>query len=338
MSAVNLPVPAYTLCRTPSSVSNAVAILSRSEYLVLDCEGKDIGRKEGILSLLCIGTARAERIFIFDTLALTFSNASSFLGPLLNLLKSDRVPKVVWDGRQDFLEILDCYGVGLGGVIDLQVAEVVSRSGVRGESEKARLGRLATGYLSYRVVKEKKKELGRIHLVIGMQKCLEQTKLNDHVTKDAEVVAMHKANGSVRWLERPLAPNLLQYAANDIYAIDLLYNYFLQHNWINPVNLPLLLDQSKRYTRTQWQQGRTDDTNVFRMGPLLPLDVLTVPCGVLEQCGGCERMLSLPCFERMWRNGTARKSRCRLCNLIAGKRKLPPDEGWLRVGSGGRVL
>ena len=36
--------------------------------------------------------------------------------------------KVVWDGRMDYLEILSTYGVAIDGVLDLQVAEVVSRS------------------------------------------------------------------------------------------------------------------------------------------------------------------------------------------------------------------
>jgi len=149
-----------------------------------------------------------------------------------------------------------------------------------------------------------------------------------------EVVAMHKANGGVPWLERPLSPKLLQYAANDIYVIDLLYNHFLRRNWINPSSIPLLLAQSKRYISTQWQQGRTDRTNIFRLGALIPLDVLTSPQGLPELCAGCGRMLSLPCFEHMWRSCLLRKSRCRLCNVIAAKRRLPPDEGWVRVGSG----
>lgn len=84
------------------------------------------------------------------------------------------------------MELLDCYGVGLCGAVDLQVAEVVSRSGVRGESENARLSRLATGYLSYAVVREKKMELDGMHIVIGMQKCLEQTKLSSYVVKDGD--------------------------------------------------------------------------------------------------------------------------------------------------------
>lgn len=261
--------PLYTLCATPAAVVNAVAILAQSEYLVLDCEGKSIGDTDGVLSLVCIGTAGAERIFVFDALALT--RTEPVMAPLLALLRNEAVRKVVWDGRQDFLEIMDNYGVRLGGVLDLQLAEVTSRSAVRGENERQRLYRLSSGYLSFKLVRERKKELGDVHLVIGLQKCLELAKLENAVGKDglsirkllqplsesvaiflaADVVAMHKANGGVPWLERPLSTKLIQYAANDIYIIDLLYHYFLRNYWINPRNLPLLLAQSKRYVCTQ---------------------------------------------------------------------------------------
>ena len=176
--------PLYIFCSTPTAVTDAIAVIAQSGYLVLDCEGKSIGDKDGVLSLLCIGTAHSEHIFIFDTLALTYAEPA--MAPLLNILQSEMVCKIVWDGRQDFLEIMHNYGVTLGGVLDLQLAEVTSRSSVRGENDRQRLLRLSSGYLSYRLVREKKKELGGIHLVIGLQKCLEQTQLKNTVGKDGE--------------------------------------------------------------------------------------------------------------------------------------------------------
>ena len=172
----------YTLCTTPAAVTDAVAVLALSEYLVLDCEGKSIGTRDGALSIICIGTARTEHVFAFDTLALTRTEPA--MTPLLDLLKSERVRKVVWDGRQDFLEILDNYGVCLGAVLDLQLAEVTSRVAVRGESDKNRLQRLSSGYLSFRLVRENKEKLKDIHLVIGLQRCLELTRLENAVGKD----------------------------------------------------------------------------------------------------------------------------------------------------------
>jgi exonuclease 3'-5' domain-containing protein 1 len=180
------PTP-HTLCTTPTTVADAIAVLRLSEYLVLDCEGKSIGDTDGILSIICIGTAHAEHIFIFDTLTLTRTEPA--MAPLLDLLKSEQVHKVVWDGRQDYLEIFDHYGIALGGVVDLQIAEVTSRSAARGENDKKRLLRLSSGYFSFRLVKEIKNDLGDIHLVIGLQKCLELTGIDGTVGKDGDCLS-----------------------------------------------------------------------------------------------------------------------------------------------------
>lgn len=161
--------------------------------------------------------------------------------------------------------------------------------------------------------------------------------ISNHITvrRTEEVVSMHRANGGAPWLNRPLSPQLLKYAANDIRAMLLLYTLFLQRNWINLSSLPKLKDQSKRYIIAQQQQGRSDDTNAFRMGCLLPLDVLTPPTGTLEYCLGCKRDLSLHSFENLWKEGTiVRRPRCRLCAVIAEKRKMSPDQHWLRITAG----
>lgn len=180
---------AYTLCATHKAVKKAVNVLSTSDCLVIDCEGKDLGQKGGVLALMCIGVVGSGRIFLFDTVTLPYDNP--VMDSLLNILKDERVTKVMWDGRKDYLEILDNYGVALGGVVDLQLAEVTSRSTIRGESEKMRLHRLSTGYLSFRVVKTMKESLAGIHLVIGLQKCLEQTNLARSVSKDGKFLYYH---------------------------------------------------------------------------------------------------------------------------------------------------
>lgn len=134
---------------------------------------------------------------------------------------------------------------------------------------------------------------------------------------------MHRAQGSAIWMERPLSARLLQYAANDIYLIALLYEHFVACRWINKRDPLGLLAQSRRYVSTQLEQGRTHDKDYFRMGALLPLDVLTKPRGIRERCSGCRRLLSLPCFDV---TGTSRNSRCRVCYIIAIKRHLPLDD------------
>ncbi|EGN94504.1 hypothetical protein SERLA73DRAFT_188440 [Serpula lacrymans var. lacrymans S7.3] len=325
--------PAYTLCSTSKSVTNAVSVLSHSPYLILDCEGKNIGRIGGVLSLLCIGTARAQHIFIFDALALNQDDPA--VQSLLWLLSSPYVTKVMWDGRQDFLEIWDKYGITLGKILDLQLVEVVSRKTVRHEDENKRVARIAGRCLPWKVVKSNRELCQNIHVVLGMQGCFQENKL-PFTGKDPEVVAMHKANGSGLWLDRPLSAKLLRYAANDIRMIAMLYVNFSQKGWITRDTVFVLQDHSMRYAISQWHQGRTDDKNVFRSCAILPLDILTEPHGVLEKCVGCKRMLSLDCFltRKERKIVTLRMSVCRACQVMAMMRKVSFFHAWFKLGLG----
>lgn len=130
----------YTVCATYSDVAAAVQELSRDPNLILDCEGRELGMPGGALSIIAIGNATASRIFLFDVLALSYKSEPS-LAPLFALLRSPDVTKVVWDGRSDFLEIADTYGVPMGGVVDLQLAEVAQRARTIKPSQKKKTWR-----------------------------------------------------------------------------------------------------------------------------------------------------------------------------------------------------
>lgn len=134
--------------------------------------------EDGALSLICVGTAFAQFIFLFDVLVLTPYD----LQPLLCFLGS-KVMKVVWDGRMDFIELWTNYNVSIGkNVCDLQVAEVISRSSFRMECDDERLSRLAT-YFGPQVWKNPMKFAG-IHRVVGLQQCLEMNGYRGLVGKD----------------------------------------------------------------------------------------------------------------------------------------------------------
>ena len=125
--AYDLPaMPAFTLCATYGDAFKAASELSRFDTLVLDCEGREIGMPGGALSIITIGNVAASRIYLFDAVALSDRN-NPLLAPLLALLRREDIIKLVWDGRSDFLEIVDAYGVEMNGVVDLQVVEVVER-------------------------------------------------------------------------------------------------------------------------------------------------------------------------------------------------------------------
>jgi exonuclease 3'-5' domain-containing protein 1 len=172
-------VTRYTYCNDLSSVTYATRVLARSSFLIIDCEGKNLGGKYGVLSLMCIGTERAEEIFVFDVLALKACNPQTRLRPLMNILADPLVKKIMWDCRNDFLEILDEYGVALQGVLDLQLAEIESRTSVRGELEWKRTARLASRgrLLPLPLIKQNPNLFSGVHSLQGMDSCIRQAHL-----------------------------------------------------------------------------------------------------------------------------------------------------------------
>jgi len=87
---------------------------------------------------------------------------------------SQGIIKVVWDGRMDSIELFAALRVRLDKVLDLQVVEVISRKTVRGETDRRRTERLAQGRFGFRIVRENRESFRDLHLVVGMQKCLEE--------------------------------------------------------------------------------------------------------------------------------------------------------------------
>jgi exonuclease 3'-5' domain-containing protein 1 len=126
------PIAPFFLCVTSDDVAKAVDELAQSDYLILDCEGKDLGRQNGALSLISAGTGRG-KIHLIDALSLDRSSSATWR--FFDLLKHQQPRKIVWDGRMDFIELWSAYGISLGGVIDLQIAEMISRTRSRGEGE-----------------------------------------------------------------------------------------------------------------------------------------------------------------------------------------------------------
>jgi len=351
------PPTRYTFCNNVPSVAYASRVLSQSPVLVIDCEGRNIGGLDGVLSLMCIGTERAEYVFVFDVLALRVYGPH--MRPLLNVLLNPFVKKVMWDCRNDFLEIFSEYGVALQSIVDLQLAEIQARLTVKKEKEFNRMSRLAAGgkRLPLRLIKQNPELFCGVHSLKGMDACIREAKLPT-AGKDrkspcgatlsmslsnlsaysipAQVVAMHKDNGSTIWLERPLSPQLLAYAAHDIELIAVLYDHFKAICWITPTNEPTLMAQSLRYAHSLSHQGRVPEDDVFGSSAVLPLDVLTEPRGLKFPCHGCHRMQSLYCFsvKKQNKKPLSRTNICRICQIkLLIKEKKHPIV-WLGVSTG----
>jgi exonuclease 3'-5' domain-containing protein 1 len=156
-----------TLCSTEEQLSRALTPILHSPYLVLDCEGRALGLQGGALSLLSIGTSRDE-VFLVDVLGVP--RETDAMRRLLALLGDPDVVKIMWDGRMDAVALRETYGVALAGVLDIQLAEVVSRAQARGEEDDTRLERLM--FAVGRRALSTPKAYSEMHSLAGLDGCL----------------------------------------------------------------------------------------------------------------------------------------------------------------------
>ena len=140
---------------------------------------------------------------------------------------------------------------------------------------------------------------------------------------------MHKENKTELWMQRPLPEKLLEYAAHDIFMLGKLHEAFVVKGWLD-FDIPTLFDQSARYVESVEARGRVAGNDLFRSGACLPLDILTAPGKDLLTCLGCQRSLSINCFQRKKRKRSVMQSpRCRLCNALISTFD---ESDWKRVG------
>ena len=159
----------YILCDSPSRLDDALERLKSSPCIILDCEGKDLGREGGCLSLISIRTvASSPQTFLIDAVLLE----DPTLRPLFDLLESLVPTKIVFDGRMDFSELYHAFHITLTGVQDLQLADLNSRR-MRGESEDDQLRRLSP-YLHRREVFGQRKSYLQVQKLSGLSRCLEE--------------------------------------------------------------------------------------------------------------------------------------------------------------------
>ena len=176
--------------------------------LYIDAEGHNLGRK-GSLALLQILATPLKCTFVIDIHVLkeaaftTYADDSTTT--LKTILESDRIPKVIFDARNDSDNLSTEYGIRLGGVRDLQLMEYFSRPGDPGST------------------------------VLGLLKCIEK-----HLFARPDVIQkwnMQKEKGRILYnpryggspdvfTKRPLSPTMLRYAAGDVEHMSVLYRRY----------------------------------------------------------------------------------------------------------------
>ena len=156
-----------SLCDTAASLSIALGAISDASHVFLDCEGTQLGTQGGSLSTIAIGLPMAAggiKVFIIDAIVLRAS-----LQPLFAVLGAETPFKVMWDGRKDSSEFYHRYGVTLRGVLDMQLADVVSRS-IRREGESAQFRRL-DGTVKPADLRASPQCYGQVHRLNNLDKC-----------------------------------------------------------------------------------------------------------------------------------------------------------------------
>lgn len=108
-------------------------------HVVINCEGRDLGRVGGRLGLVAIGVK--EEIYLLDVLAYSKS-----LEILKSLLETQDVEKIVWDGRNMFSEFWHGHEISLNGVMDLQLLHVYENTSRRSARGFYHTEDLKTGY------------------------------------------------------------------------------------------------------------------------------------------------------------------------------------------------
>lgn len=112
-----------------------------------------------------------------------------------------------------------------------------------------------------------------------------------------------------KWLRRPLPISALEYAANDVYNISLLFHHFQRQGYIHPP-LPA---HSLKYVRL-WSDAAPQPNDRYRSHPILPLEILDSPLDTAQlMCTGCHRTLACSSFA------TTFVPKCLVCSAIGAK-------------------
>lgn len=127
---------APVLISTTSDLAAFLAAIPSSGTLCVDLEGRSLSRN-GTLSLLTVlvepAAAAAGGLYIIDVLTLgnlAFTSPATNGGKTLkSILEDPSITKCFWDVRNDADALFALHGVGLAGVVDIQLLENASRIG-----------------------------------------------------------------------------------------------------------------------------------------------------------------------------------------------------------------
>lgn len=211
--------------KTKSEFEDMMNTLKELSIVAIDAEGVQLSRT-GPLTILSIGGIdKTAPIYVVDVQTLgadvVFTDAT---GSLKSLLENAQITKVTFDCRSDSDALWHQFGVSLTGVLELQVLD-----------QAVRIQRGETPPQNCLYVNR-----GQVQMLQG----LEVVAKRNGITLQ-QMNAPHKSCSTI-WARRPLDATSIEYAANDILAIKLLY-HCLQSVALMPALHEGVRVHSKRY-------------------------------------------------------------------------------------------
>lgn len=227
-----------------SSVPELGAFLSSippSSTLCLDLEGYSLSR-HGTISIITILIHPQNVVRLIDILVLgesAFTTVSNNGKTLKSIFEDPNIPKYIWDVRNDADALWALYGVGLGGVTDIQLLENASR----------------TGDKTY---------------IRGLDKCvqydlkmkLDFRKINRWIQIKREVQNLMSADV---FASRPMDAKTVQYCANDVIHLPDLHD--LYWNRMGPDWRAKAMEESARRVAEAHSPGYKPQSPTKTLGP-----------------------------------------------------------------------
>ncbi|KAJ7861756.1 hypothetical protein B0H13DRAFT_1638968 [Mycena leptocephala] len=269
-----------SICDSAASVAAAVSILRAQPALAITystCQGYDLGYKGGSPCILSFATIeRPSQVFHFDLITLDRAT----LQPLFDILRSPSVTKAVFDGRLIASALLHDCGVELVNALDMQLADVTSRT-LRGECAERQLSRLSDvdhAYFSRDFIPR-----SIVHAHPEWYQSLFRLNEAEVCTKEHGIRAGSSVWRQI-WAARPLSSWACKYSTDRVYLISAIYADFDAKGYITPA----LAAQSARYfSLHRASMPKLGSGYPF---PILPLGIITTaPPARTRLCKTCGR-------------------------------------------------
>ncbi|KAJ8603843.1 hypothetical protein CTAYLR_000287 [Chrysophaeum taylorii] len=301
------------LCNTAASVARACAAVGSRDVVSLDVEGRKLGR-DGPISLVQLATADGTA-YVVDVVAL---GAGAFVSGLKEILESERIVKLVFDCRTDCDALLAQFGVRVRGVRDLQLLEVMTRC----DDLDKQLSRLSP-FLHHANVRGEQAIYKNVHRLSSLAYTMVEFEIVGKWVEAKKATQQQFEDNPSFWMERPLAPEALEYAAQDALLLFELLDAMIVRREL-PAEYSVAADSrletaSSLYADLKRSQSQNVDADPKFNHPLLPLFILdTIPRLPMEPpllvCRGCQREFPEAVFSR--KAIRTRNTRCDVCRAL----------------------